>query len=170
MFESLFLILAASGAQAADPLAPAREGKIQCIAPNKEKKTCMGTATYTVRPDGSYDSVVVAMIAPAPLITMETRSSGKVEDGAVCGLVRSQDYAASKFSVDGKPADAATAEAIKGQVLGAIASMDGKNGCARDRVDGDLVAVEVTLDGVARPELNQKISWVKPEEGYKIGQ
>ena len=169
MFESLFLLLAIAGGQAADPLAPAKAGKVQCINPNIEKKTCAATATYVVRPDGSYDSVVTALIAPAPLITMATKASGKIESGAVCGLIRREDYQASTFTMDGKPADAATAEAIRGQVLTAVAPLVGKNGCARSRTEGALEAVDVTLDGVARPDLSQKAMWVKPEDGYKLG-
>ena len=166
MIELLVALLATAGAQSADPLAPARAGKIQCIGPNTEKKTCVGTATYVVRPDGSYDSVTTVMINPTPLITMETRSTGKVEGGAVCGVVRKADYEAAKFTMDGQPADEATAGAIRGQLLGAIAPMDGKNGCSVEKADGTL---EVTLDGVARPDLNQKALWVSPSDGYKIG-
>lgn len=166
MIELLVALLATAGAQSADPLAPARAGKIQCIGPNTEKKTCIGTATYVVRPDGSYDVATTIMINPTPLITMETRSSGKVEGGAVCGVVRKADYEAASFTMDGKPADEAVANAIRGQLLAAVAAMDGKNGCSVEKADGTL---EVTLDGAARPDLNQKGRWVSPGEGYKIG-
>jgi hypothetical protein len=169
MIEPLFLLLAVAAPQSADPLAPAREGKLQCIRPDKAKKTCMGLATYVVRPDGTYDTTVTAMIAPAPLITMKTKSSGKVENGAVCGMIRKADYEAATFEMDGKPVDEATATAIRGQVLGAVAALDGKNGCSRERADGDVLTIDVTVDGTARPELSQKAIWVKADEGYKIG-
>jgi hypothetical protein len=169
MFEPLLFLLALAGNQAADPLAPAREGKIQCIGPNKEKKTCMGTVTYVVRPDGSYDSTVTAMVAPQPLITMQTKTSGKVENGLVCGVVRKSEYEAATFQMDGKPAEQAMSDAIRAQVLGAVSALDGKNGCSRERADGEVSTLDVTVDGVARPELTQKAIWVKPDEGYKIG-
>ena len=169
MIEALFLVLAASGAQAADPLAPARQGKIQCINPNAEKKTCMGFASYTVRADGTYDATATIMIAPAPAIAMETRSTGKVEGDQVCAVVRREDYTAATFTVDGKPADAATSEAIKGQILAAVASMEGKNACSRDKAEGNVMLAEMTLDGAARPDLNQRYIWVSPTDGYKLG-
>jgi hypothetical protein len=68
MFATLLLLATAVGA---DPLAEARAGKIQCSTPNQENRTCMGIASYTVRPDGSFDSVSTMMIEPAPLVTME---------------------------------------------------------------------------------------------------
>jgi hypothetical protein len=169
MLEALLILAAASG-QTADPLAPAREGKVQCVSPNVEKKTCMAIATYDVRVDGSYDAVTIALISPAPMITMETRSTGKIENGAVCGLIKRDDYANSVFMLDGKPADASVAEAVKAQMLPALASMEGKNGCSRERAEGGLQVAEITLDGVARPELTQRLIWVKPDQGYKLGQ
>ncbi|WP_213981307.1 hypothetical protein [Sphingomonas sp. dw_22] len=168
MFGTLLLIAAA---HAADPLAEARAGKLQCVSPNVEAKKCLAIASYVVRPDGSFDTVVTLMIAPSPLIAMETRASGKAEGEALCSIVRKSDYEASKYTIDGKPADAATASAITAQILGTVAAMDGKKACSIDRPDtGDLMVEEVTLDGVARPDMTQKFIWVKPEDGYTVGQ
>lgn len=167
MFGAL-LLLAAS--QAADPLAEARAGKLQCVTPNIERKRCVALASYVVRPDGSYDTVITLMIAPSPLIGMETRATGKVEGDAVCSIVHKSDYAAAKFTIDGKPADEATTNAIGAQVMGAVSTLDGKVACSRDRVEGALMVEEVTLDGVARPDMTQKFIWVKPEDGYTLGQ
>jgi len=166
MFGLLFLIAAG---QAADPLAEARAGKLQCVTPNVEKKTCLALASYVVRPDG-FDTTVTVLIAPSPLIAMETRGTGKVEGDAMCSIVKKSDYEASKFTVDGKPADAATSQAIGAQILAAVSGMDGKKACSRDRMEGDFLVEDVTLDGVARPEMTQKFIWVKPADGYKIGQ
>jgi hypothetical protein len=168
MLLTLMMLLAA-GQGAADPLAPARAGKMQCVAPNKEKKTCLAIGSFTVRPDGSYDSVVTVMINPVPAITMETRSTGKVENGAVCGTVRKEDYAAAKLTLDGAPMDEAMAAGVRTQVAAAVASMDGKYGCSHDKPDGDMFVAEVTLDGVARPELTQKFIWIGADDGYKLG-
>ena len=167
MFESLLILAAAAGA---DPLAEARAGKVQCFTPNRATKTCAGIAIYTVRPDGSFDSVTTMMIVPAPLVTMEVRNSGKVEGDAVCNVVKKADFDKAVLSMDGGPVNAAMEQAIRSQVVASLAPMEGKNACARDKVDGDVILAEATLDGVARPELNQRYIWVKPEDGYKLGQ
>lgn len=168
-----FLLLLATGLTAtpsADPLAEARAGKLQCVTPDIGKKTCLALVSYVVRPDGGFDSVVTVMVAPSPLIAMETRSTGKVEGDAMCSIVRKADFAAAKFTIEGKPADEATANAIGAQVLATVEGLDGKKGCSRDRPEGNVMVEEVTLDGVARPEMTQRFIWVKPEDGYKLGQ
>lgn len=170
MLDALILLIAAAGAQATDPLTPARQGKIQCVGPNKANKTCKGTSTYTVHADGSYESVTIAMINPVPLITMEVRSKGKIEGNQLCGPLLKSDYEKATFQMDGKPTDDATATMIRTQVAAAIAPMDGKKGCATETPEGDVIALNVTLDGEAKPELSQKAIWVSPSEGYKLGQ
>ena len=170
MFEGLLILAAAAAGQTADPLAEARAGKVQCVTPNRETKTCAGIASYTVRPDGSFDSVMTMMIVPAPLVTMEVRNSGKVEGNAVCNIVKTADFDKAVISMDGGPVNAAMEQAIRSQIGASITPMEGKNACARDKAEADVIVAEATLDGVARPELNQRYIWVKPEDGYKIGQ
>lgn len=171
MFEMLLLLLTAGQSQAAiaDPLAPAREGKIQCLAPNKEKKSCIGIASYTVLPDGSFDTAARVLIAPMPAIVMETRSSGKKEGDALCSIIRRQDYAGARISIEGAPADAVTGEAIRSQLLSAIATLDGKKACSHIVPEGEVLRIDVTVEGTARPDLTQRAIWVRPDEGYKLG-
>jgi len=170
MFEALLILAAASAGQAADPLAEARAGKVQCVNPNRATKTCMGIGSYTVRPDGSFDSSVTIMIVPTPLITMEVRSSGKVENGQVCSVIHKADYDSAKLAMDGGAVNSAMDQAIRAQMGAAIAPLDGKKACSTEKADGDVLLAQATIDGVARPELTQKFIWVSPDEGYKIGQ
>ena len=160
MLISLLLLAAAATPAQTDPLAPARAGKIQCVGPNQEKKTCLAFGRYQVDADGSYQSTVTVLVNPSPAITMETRAKGKVENGQVCGIIRKEDYAASTFTMNGAPMDTAMADGIRAQVLAAVAPMDGKNGCSKERAEGGVTVSEVTLDGVARPELTQRFIWV----------
>ena len=170
MIEAFFLLLASTAPQAAtDPLASARAGKLQCASPNVEKKTCMGLSSFKVNPDGSFESVTTIVVAPQPLITMEVKTPGTVKDGALCSPIRKTDFEAATFKMDGKPLDEAMATAIRTQIVGSITPMLDKMGCARETPDGAAFKAEVTLDGVAHPELTQRVSWVKPEDGYKLG-
>jgi hypothetical protein len=171
MIEAFLLLLASGAPQvaAADPLASAKAGKLQCANPNVEKKTCMGLSSYKVKPDGSFESTTTMVIAPQPLITMEVKAPGTVKDGALCGPIRKADFEAATFRTDGKPLDEATANTIRAQVVGSITPMLDKMGCARETPDGAGFKAEVTLDGVAHPEMTQRVLWVKPEDGYKLG-
>jgi hypothetical protein len=170
MIEALLLVLTPLSPQAAtDPLAAAKAGKLQCANPNIEKKTCLGLTSYKVKPDGSFESTTTVMVAPQPVITMEVKSAGTVKDGAFCAPIRTSDFEAASFQMDGKPADPAIASAIRAQIVASIASLAGKMGCTRESPDGAVSKAEVTIDGVVRPELGQRVLWVKPEDGYRLG-
>lgn len=170
MFVSLLILAAASAGQSADPLAPARAGQLQCVKPDKEKKTCLAIATITAKPDGTYAQSVDTMINPSPLIVMHTDSSGAVEGDKTCETIRKEDFAAATFLMDGAPMDATMSDGIKAQVLGAIEPLAGKKGCTAYKTEGDLITTEVTIDGNVRPEFSQKLIWIKPDDGYKVGQ
>ncbi|AQR73245.1 hypothetical protein [Sphingomonas sp. LM7] len=169
MIEGLFLMLASVAPQTpADPLAAAKAGKIQCTNPNVEKKTCVSLTRYKVKRDGSFESTGTVLISPQPVTTMEIRSAGTVKDGALCSPIRTADFETATYRTDGKPVDAATAAAIRPQIVGTIAPMANKTGCMREVRDGALLRMEVSIDGVARPEMTQKALWVKPEDGYTV--
>jgi len=162
-----FLILAAAALQTADPLAHARAGMVQCVMPNDAAKTCMGLTTYKINADGSFETTTTLLIAPTPLITLTVTSPGTVKDGALCGPVRKADFEAGTILMDGQAANEAMASAVRSQIVGALAPMDGKMGCGTEAADG---TVTVTLDGVAHPEMTQKTKWVNASDGYKVGQ
>lgn len=169
MLTSLLLLAAASG-PSADPLAPAREGKIQCILPNKEKKLCAGTTSYRIAPDGSYESTSKLLLAPTPLITMEVRTRGAIKDGKICEPVRIADFQAGTVYVNGAAADDATAGAVRGNLASAVAALDGKTACSAIKpADGGLLLNELAIDGAVRTDLSQKFIWVDAKEGYGLG-
>ncbi len=162
------LILASPAAAAADPLAPARAGQLQCINPNVAAKTCQAMGTFTVAADGSYQTVTRTVINPQPLIIMEVKGKGKAEGELTCGTLDKADYEAATFTMDGAAMAEEIAGTIRTQLLGAIAPLAGKKACIAQKPEGDLILAEVTLDGTARPDLTQKMLWVKPDAGYKV--
>jgi len=171
MFSTLLILAAATAAgQPADPLAPAREGKYQCVVPNQEKKTCVGTTSYKVGPDGSYESTTRLFLAPQPLITMELHTRGGTKGSQLCETVKLADFQAGTVFIDGKPADDGTSNAVKSQLTAAVSAMDGKSACSAFKPDQDgLLLNEVSIDGTVRPDLSQKFIWVSAKDGYKLG-
>ncbi|MBC9031778.1 hypothetical protein IAG41_05180 [Sphingomonas sp. JC676] len=167
MFGAL-LLLAAS--QAADPLAEARAGKYQCVVPNEEKRTCLGTTSYKVT-GNTYESTTRIFLAPTPPITMELHTTGAAKDGKLCETVRLTDFQGAIVLLNNAPADEATSNAVKSQLTGAVAALDGKMACStiKPAENGQLFN-EVAIDGTVRPDLSQKFIWVKPEDGYTLGQ
>ncbi len=163
---ALFLALAAPvSLQAADPLAPAREGRLQCHQPDTARKTCASLAGYTFAPDGTILNQAEVMLNPAPLIVMRQEDAVVVRDGAVCG--RFGAFEDAVFTVDGQLAPPAVADAIQGQIAAAFAQL-GTEGCTRYSPQGDGWMAEVSIDSVARPDLNQPVIWVAPSDGYTV--
>lgn len=172
MLEALILLTALSPAAAnapLDPLAEARNGKQQCVSPNRETKTCSGIASYTIQPDGSFTTQAQILLVPQPAIAMEVTSRGRVEGNSTCGTIAKADYERAKITLDGAEADASVEQAVKAQILAGIAAMDGKKACGTDRKDGDLIVSDVTVDGKVQPELAQRYIWVSPSDGYRLG-
>lgn len=168
MFEALLLFASLAG-ETADPLAPAREGKIQCVTPDRVKKTCSAITSYAAKADGSWRGTSSVMLPPAPQMTLITESDLNVEDGAICGLILREDFEASKMLMNGTPMPPEQAQPIIAQLLMFVAPMIGQKACTRVRPEADVLVSETTLNGVARPELAQRFIWVKPDEGYRVG-
>lgn len=170
MLLSLLIMAAAAPAPlGADPLAPARAGQYQCVVPNKDKKTCVGTTSYKVDGD-SYESTTRLFLAPTPLVTMEIHTKGVVKDGKLCETVKLADFQAGTVYLNGKPADDATSNAVKSQLTAAVSALDGKVACSTLKPDADgLQLNEVTIDGTVRADLSQKFLWVSAKDGYNLG-
>ncbi|WP_109807968.1 hypothetical protein [Sphingosinithalassobacter portus] len=166
---TISILIALLGAQSVDdPLAPAREGKLQCYSPDTAAKTCQALAGYELAEDGTYRNTATVLIAPTPAVTMTTVSPVTVKDGAVCGYNRVEDLEASEISVDAMPIPEAQASAVRAQIIQALAPMIGPELCTRYTPDGDGLRAEVSFDGVARPEFNTRVIWVSPDEGYRV--
>lgn len=152
--------------QAADPLAPAREGREQCHTPDRAKKTCAALAGYTFEADGTIRNQAEVMLNPAPLIVMRDAEVVELRDGAVCGPLAGFEDAV--FFVDRRRADAAMAETLRARVSAAFAAV-GAEACTRySPKGGDEWLAEVSIDGVPRPEFNQTVIWVSPSDGYTV--
>lgn len=151
--------------EAADPLAPARDGKLQCHTPDKARKTCSALAGYTFAADGTIANQAEVMLNPSPLIIMRDEAPVVVRDAAVCGpMVGFED---AVFTIDGQPADPATAGMIRAQVTAAFSQL-GTEGCTRYSPQGEGWLAEVSIDGQPRAEFNQPVIWVSPSEGYTV--
>jgi len=156
---------------ASDPLAPAREGKLQCHSPDLERRTCGAIAEYAPLADGKWRNIATVRIASAPEIIMHGESTVEVEDEAICGVVSRAELITWKVTVDGVAMPAPEARAILDQVADRFASLGalGTKSCTRYRPDGDGLLAEMVIDGKPRPEASQRVIWVRPADGYQVG-
>lgn len=170
LLASLLAGQTAAPAAPADPLAPAREGKLRCLSPNPAKRTCQSITQYKVQPDGSFDAKVTGIVSRNPQVLIQYSTFGFVENGAVCTMIRTRDFETGQLLSMGLPLAGAADREMRLEVLGSVQPLAGKKRCYTDRADdgGDL-RVMVTLDGVAQPQLNQTVAWIAPGEGYAVG-
>lgn len=160
-----FALAAVAPQQPADPLGPAREGRLQCHSPDAARKTCGAIATYSFAADGTISNQAEVMLNPSPLIVMRDQTPVVVRDGAVCGPLTGLEGAV--FTIDGQPADPQTAEMLRGQLSAAFAQL-GTEVCTRYTPQGEGWLAEAFIDGRPRPDLNQPVIWVPPTDGYSV--
>jgi len=159
---------AAQAGQLPPPIAQAANGKIQCYQPNITTKSCQSLAGYRAEANGTIDNTAVVMIAPKPLITMETVTPVEVKNGQVCGKTHAQDIAAAKLTVDGKPVEGPQADAMRQRIGAAFAPMFDHEICTAYVADGDGFIARATDNGAPMSE-SPKVIWVSPSDGYKVG-
>jgi hypothetical protein len=161
------LAAAPSHAQGEDPLARSRAGAIECFTPDLNARTCRAMSAYRFLPDGRIMNDAIVLIQNNPHIIMYVSSEVFVRDAMVCGRVERKDLDAAYFEVDGVRAAAEDAAAIRE----AIAQMFRGMGeiCTRYTPDGDGATVAAIVDGVERPDLADRMIWIRPEDGFSMG-
>jgi hypothetical protein len=151
------------------PIAPAAQGKMECYQPNLTAKTCWSMSSYAVDAAGKIQSTSTLMVNTSPPITMTATTPVTIKNGQVCGVLHAEDVAAAQFTVNGAPASADQAASIRQALTSAMGKMFGHELCSAYKPDGDGFIVQATDNGVAQPKADEKLIWVSPADGYKVG-
>ena len=163
---SIALVFAAS---AVEQLAPAKQGKIQCLAPIASTKTCDSLTKITEVAPGSYRYDAESLIdADGPVIAIE-RGMISVQGNRFCETVRLSDATRLNFKVDGVPASAAQAAQYRALYRQKIAPIAGQSFCSDiGPEEGGFHEVQAYLGARAVPGLNYAMKWVGPNDGWKV--
>ena len=156
------------GADAADPLAPARAGSLQCYGPHMVSKTCSALAGYTFNDDGTITDQASVMVSPDQFIVMKTNSPVTIKGDAVCGALRKADIAAAKIYMHGQMMSPDEAIQVRMQLEAVMAPRFDKEVCTTYQPYNDKFYAHVTIDGVPDPGSSDYVLWVKPDDGYKV--
>jgi hypothetical protein len=165
---ALALLAPVQGEAVSDPLVPAKAGRIRCIDPDRSARTCGTIVRYTLRGDGAFDALVTGVVNRDPVIVLEYSTFGQVRDGMVCSRIRPADFNAGKLTSNGTALSPALEANTRAKLLEALQPLAGHERCYRDAGAGELT-VNVTIDGLLRPEMSQTAIWVLPEDGYAPG-
>lgn len=164
-------LAAAPAAQAADlgPLAPAAEGKVQCYSPNTAAKSCVSIGSYLVDAKGVIQNDAVVMVSSSPFVVMTTRSAVTIKGGGDCGVLRPEHITTATFAIEGRPADAEQTKRLRAAMVGTMKPMMGHEVCVYYRPQGEGVLATSTVDGKPRPQMDQRVLWVTPADGWRVG-
>ena len=165
---SLFAFAAALAAPAADPLAPAWAGQVQCYSPDVSRRQCSSIGAYQHEADGKVLNQAVVAIAKAPHIVMTTVAEVRIKDGATCGVMNAADVSNSTFSVDGAPATADQAALLKQQMAAAMQPLFGREVCVALVSSQSGMTGEAHVDGARLPQMDQAVIWVPSDAGYTV--
>lgn len=164
----LFALWFAASAAAVDPIAPALAGKVQCYQPDAARKTCNSMGAYRKDPTGTIQNTATILLRPEPLIVMRTTAPVVVKANAICGTITEGDLAAADFTIDGQPADAANAEALRNAIRPGYAAVLNREICTAYVPSGDEMAARISIGGKRMPALDQRVRWISPSEGYSV--
>lgn len=164
---ALLLTLAA----AADPLAPARQGQVQCYDPVPARKLCRAIGAYEFAADGSISNLATTRLQDAPVIIMFARSPVVVRDGKECSVEDLKATDIEKIEIDGQPLPAAALDAVRPQIIAGLPDVlkTGQPLCSTYPAQTDSpMSVTVEIGGVAHPELTATVLWVNPADGWTV--
>lgn len=158
-------LLQTAAATGGDPLAPAWSDQVQCYGPDTTRRECASIGAYRRGPGDVVLNEAVVLISPSPHIVMTSVAPVQVKDGAICGVLRPGDVAASTFAVAGAPATPEQAAALRKQMTAAMQPLFGKEVCTSMTASG---GGEARIDGVRVPAMDQPVIWVPKSAGWKI--
>jgi hypothetical protein len=162
------LAASASGVPSIDPLSPAASGQVQCYQPDEQKKTCRSIASYRAVGRSTYSNTAVVLLSEAPPVILETTAPVTVRQGAVCGAIRAEDIAAGKLRVSGRLFDDVEAAPLLARVAEAMKALINKQICTSYEASGDGLTARASIDGRYRADMDQRVKWVHPGDGYKV--
>ena len=146
-----------------DILRPARQGQIQCFQPNIDARTCKIMAAYSFEADGRILSTTQALMDETGPAVLVVTSPVVVKGRSVCGSL--EHLSKARFVVAGQPATPGQESGYR--LMLSVAPRKGEV-CARWVGDGSGYIAYGSIDGKPKRDLDQRMIWVEPGEGFTV--
>lgn len=153
-----------------DPLAPARDGLVQCYDPAPAGKLCRAIGAYEFLPDGSIISDGMNRIENDLPVVLFARSRIEVRDGKICSIGPITAADIHRVDVAGQSLDGPALAQARAQIYGALPSaMRSGSLCSAYTAnpDGSLTTT-VDIDGVHQSDMGSTVRWVRPGDGWTV--
>lgn len=161
-------IVTPAPAPAADPLAPARKGLVECVDPNESAHICRALTHYVEGKDGTWQATTNRVLLPGRPLTMETAYAVKVEGNAVCSTFDKATLDKAVLRVNGQPLPEDRAAMVRERLDMVLGPMLGKKLCATTEAADKGLVKKGTIDGQPSPRDGGKVAWVAADAGYKV--
>lgn len=167
-FAALFSVLMMA-AGVPDPLAPARDGKLQCYKPNMARKTCGALAGYSIVGGGKFMNPSTVLVGTDDHVTiMKSSTVVFMRGNAVCGTVDKRTIDAATFTFDGRAATDYETARLRLQMAAEMTQNFGKEICTEYDRNGAGFRSRSTVGGQPRPDISQDVIWVGQGDGYRV--
>lgn len=169
----MFTILAMAAAAAAapiNPLEPAERGQLECSDPDPRRKTCTSLSSYRLEADGYYTAIATVLMMEEPRLTLAIGIRLRLVSGEVCGRLTPADLGRAKVTAPERTfrlKEEAFLLAEMTKLWQAMGMLD-RELCSTYRQDGQEFVTRTSIEGQARPDLDQRIRWVSPQDGYRL--
>jgi hypothetical protein len=151
-----------------DPFAPAKAGKIECLAPDSEKKTCVVMTRYEWDANGNIFGEDEMLMPGDPPTSVRGRDLVTVNGTEVCGVVNKASPENVTYLRDGVPLPAnEQAKLLEADVLKYSAYV-GKTFCKDFSPYESVFIVQISIDGQELPSSTNRMKWVDPKDGYSL--
>ncbi len=170
MIAMTLAALAMAAATDPNPLAPARDGQVQCYTPDVERRVCRAIGAYRFEADGRITNDAENMLGADPRIILHASSEVDVKDNAVCASGVFEDRHIHSIEVNGVPLEGELFASVRSEVAARMREAIGPGEyCStyHPKPDGVLRAL-VTVDGVPRPDAEDTVLWVRREDGWRV--
>ena len=151
-----------------DPFAPAKAGKLECFAPNSEKKTCLDMSRYTWDANDQILEEDEFAVSANPLITARSKDFVIINRGEACQVVSKDKVLEATFFRGGVQVSDSEQTQFRGRQLQQLSSIVGKKVCMSLSPYGSVFIAEYSIDGNPLPSATNRLKWISPDEGYVL--
>ena len=151
-----------------DPFGLAKSGKLECFAPDTDKKTCLDISHYTWQPDGTVLMEDEMAVSTHPLISMMVKSLGTVEGSSACVTVAGYSLKNVTFFKEGMPMSEEESVNYLQTANSKNAKLLGKKVCMDISPIGSLFITQFTVDDTPLPAATNRLKWIGADEGYVL--
>ena len=166
----VFAALAPGAAHAGDgPWEPSKLGKVECVVPDFENKTCQSMAIYTWGEDGKVvarDRGIDPYLLPGVVMTIEMEQH--INGDKNCVVLSEAPYRSATFEYNGQPSTAAKTEEFRTYLIGRLSPYFGSTFCADISPYANEYIVQVSINGVPKPTATTRLAWIDPDSGFTL--